>query len=161
MRVAETDLCVTLSAIVDELRAANPSRTIELRCPPTLIGMWDRDRLEQVFSNLVGNAISYGLVEKPVTLAAREEVPDGLVRVEVHNEGPPISEELQAKIFTPFRRGELDSKAAHTAGLGLGLYISHAIVAKHGGEIGVRSSSAEGTTFWVTLPRRTTTSPSE
>jgi PAS domain S-box-containing protein len=161
MRVAETDLCVTLSAIVDELRAANPSRTIELRSPPTLIGMWDRDRLEQVFSNLVGNAISYGLVEKPVTLAAREEVPDGLVRVEVHNEGPPISEALQAKIFTPFRRGELDSKAAHTAGLGLGLYISHAIVAKHGGEIGVRSSSAEGTTFWVTLPRRTTTPPSE
>ena len=161
IRCAETDLCATLSAIVDELRTAHPSRTIELRSPPTLIGVWDRDRLEQVFSNLVGNAISYGVVEKPITVQAREEVPDGPVLVEVHNEGRPIPAELQAAIFTPYRRGELDGKAAHTAGLGLGLYISHAIVAKHGGDMGVRSSSAEGTTFWVTLPRTTTERSSE
>jgi signal transduction histidine kinase len=161
MKFAETNLCETLTAVVDELRAANPARTIELRCPPSLLGRWDRDRLEQVFSNLVGNALSYGLVEKPVLVVAREEASDGSTRVEVHNEGPPISEELQAKIFTPFWRGQLDSKAAQTAGLGLGLYISHAIVALHRGEIGVRSSSTEGTTFWVTLPRRPSAHPSQ
>lgn len=154
MRFAETDLCVTLTGIVDESRTSHPSRTVDLRCPPSLLGRWDRDRLEQVFSNLIGNAISYGLEEKPVTVEVREEALDGPIRVEVHNDGPPIPEELRAKIFNPFRRGGQDSKAEQTAGLGLGLYISHTIVVAHRGEIDVRSNSAEGTTFRVTLPRR-------
>jgi signal transduction histidine kinase len=161
MSLAETDLCATLTGVVDELRAAHPSRTIDLRSPASLVGRWDGDRLEQVFSNLIGNAISYGPAEKPVTVEAREdEGLDGPVHVDVHNEGPPIPEDLQAKIFAPFRRGDRESKGPQTAGLGLGLYISHAIVAAHRGELEVRSSSAEGTTFRVTLPRRPSRLPS-
>ena len=161
MTFAETDLCAALTGIVDELRTSYPSRTVDLRCPPSLLGRWDRDRLEQVFSNLIGNAISYGLEVKPVTVEVREEAVDGPIRVEVHNHGPPIPEELQAKIFNPFRRGGRDSKAEQTAGLGLGLYISHTIVAAHRGEIDVRSNSAEGTTFRVTLPRRPNILPTQ
>jgi sigma-B regulation protein RsbU (phosphoserine phosphatase) len=161
MRFAEMDLSATLAGVVDELRTAHPSRTVVLRGPPSLLGRWDRDRLEQVFSNLIGNAISYGLPDKPVTVAVREEVAGGPIRVDVHNEGPPIPEDVQAKIFTPFRRGHRDSKGAQAAGLGLGLYISHAIVVAHRGELEVRSSSAEGTTFRVALPRRPSILPSQ
>jgi PAS domain S-box-containing protein len=147
---APMDLRTTLAKIVDEERAANPSRTLRLACPD-LPGVWDSDRLEQVFSNLVSNALQHGSPESPVTIEAREEA--GVISVSVHNEGAPIPEELQAKLFDPFRRGERDSRTSRTAGLGLGLYISREIVTAHGGDIQVRSSGAEGTTFRITLPR--------
>jgi PAS domain S-box-containing protein len=144
------DLCDTITRIVDEMRTAHPSRTIELRCPPT-VGTWDRDRLEQVFSNLIGNALAYGDTAKPVVIAARAE--GHFVTVDVHNEGEPIPAELQATLFNPFRRGDRDSRTSNTAGLGLGLYISNEVVVAHGGRIDLRSSLADGTTFRVTLPR--------
>jgi signal transduction histidine kinase len=144
------DLCDPITGIVNELRTAHPSRSIVLRCEP-LSGTWDRDRLEQVFSNLIANAIHYGLAEEPVTVEARAE--DGGVLVDVHNEGEPIPEETRIQLFNPFRRGTRDSRASKTAGLGLGLYISREIVVAHGGELTVQSSSSEGTTFRVTLPR--------
>jgi signal transduction histidine kinase len=150
------DLVATLSAIIDELRAANPSRRIDLRCAPTLTGSWDRDRLEQVFSNLIGNAINYGDAEKPVTVDVQEQ--DGAISVVVHNFGRPIPEALRVEIFSPFRRGERDSKTTETEGLGLGLYISSELVVAHGGAIDVQSTLAEGTTFRVRLPRASCTS---
>ena len=149
VKPAPMDMCDALTKIVDESRTAHPERTIDLRCAP-LRGAWDQDRLEQVFSNLVSNAIHYGIAASPVIVEARDE--NGSVVVEVHNGGLPIAEELRAKIFSPFRRGERDSRRTQTAGLGLGLYISHEIVVAHGGEIAVRSNAAEGTTFRVTLP---------
>jgi signal transduction histidine kinase len=145
------DLRPTISAIIDELRAAHPSRAIELRSPPAAVGTWDRDRLEQVFSNLVGNAIHYGDPQRPVTIEVQDEGRE--VVVAVHNDGPPIPEALSAELFSPFRRGERDSKTTETAGLGLGLYISHELIVAHGGDIDVRSTAAEGTTFRVRLPR--------
>ena len=76
----------------------------------------------------------------------------------VHNDGAPIPEAAQAELFSPYRRGELDSRRSETAGLGLGLFISREIVIAHGGAIEVRSDSTEGTTFLVTLPRSRATS---
>jgi signal transduction histidine kinase/DNA-binding response OmpR family regulator len=143
------DLCDTLTGIVNELRMSHPSRTIVLRCQ-SLTGSWDRDRLEQVFSNLIANAIHYGEVTKPVTIAARRE--NGVVLVDVHNDGEPIPEQLRVQLFNPFRRGSRDSRTSKTDGLGLGLYISHQIAVAHGGDLDVRSSPSEGTTFRVTLP---------
>jgi len=144
-------LCPMITAIVDELRAAHPSRQVELHCPPTLTGSWDRDRLEQVLSNLVSNAIHYGDPARPVAVDVRDE--DGEVAIDVHNDGPHIPEAVCAEIFSPFRRGDRDSRTTKTAGLGLGLYISHEIVVAHGGDIDVRSTATEGTTFRVRLPR--------
>lgn len=148
---ATTDLSATITAIADELRTAHPGRAIEVRGPRSVVGEWDPDRLEQVFSNLIGNAIHYGLPGTPVEV----EVEDSgrAVVVSVHNDGPPIPEALRAELFSPFRRGERDSRTAETAGLGLGLYISRAIVIAHGGDIEVGSTSTDGTTFRVTLPR--------
>ncbi|MDP9149156.1 MAG: PAS domain-containing sensor histidine kinase [Myxococcota bacterium] len=152
---APMDLCAMLSGVVDELRTANPSRTVLLRCS-TLPGAWDRDRLEQVFSNLIGNAIHHGVAGTPVTVEVHRQA--GTVRVDVHNDGPPIPAEVRARLFSPFRRGIRDSRTSQTAGLGLGLYISHEIVLAHGGEIDCQSSEAGGTTFRVTLPREASAS---
>lgn len=149
INVAPMNLCETLTAIVDELRPAHPTRVVLLRCPP-LFGTWDGDRLEQVFSNLIGNALVHGDEAQPVTVEARAE--GRTVVVDVHNDGPPIPAHVQSRLFDPFRRGDRESRTAKTAGLGLGLYISHEIVGAHGGTIEIRSAAGEGTTFRVTLP---------
>jgi signal transduction histidine kinase len=145
---APMDLREALTAIVDELRAAHPAATIQLQCPE-LRGAWDRDRLEQVFSNLLGNALAHGDPDKPVTVTAGAEALH--VWVQVHNEGPPIPQELQSALFNPFRLGERSSRSP--AGLGLGLYIANEVIHRHGGQIEIRSTAAEGTTLRVALPR--------
>lgn len=143
------DLCATLTQIVDEMRTAYPTRRIELECGQ-VCGVWDRDRLEQLFSNLIGNGIVHGDPSRPLTVRVTTGAHE--VYVAVHNHGPPIPPELLSKLFDPFRRGERESRVANTAGLGLGLYISKEIVRAHGGALTVESSAAQGTTFSVTLP---------
>lgn len=150
------DLRLALTRIVDEMRVAYPARTIALDCPP-LPGLWDRDRLEQVFSNLIGNALLHGDPGAIVTVRATAD--GGRVRVSVHNQGAAIPPEIAATLFNPFRRGERDSRTSKTAGLGLGLYISHEIVRGHGGTIDIVSTAAEGTTFRVSLPIDATHKP--
>ena len=153
--LAPMDLREALVPIVDELRAAHPSVTIQVQCP-RLRGAWDRDRLEQVFSNLIGNALAHGDPDEPVTVTAGAEALR--VWVEVHNEGPPIPQELQSALFNPFRMGERSSRSP--AGLGLGLYISNEVIHRHGGQIEIRSTAAEGTTFRVVLPCEVAALPS-
>jgi signal transduction histidine kinase len=102
-----------------------------------------------VFSNLIGNALAHGDPNKPVTVTAGAEALSAWVRV--HNEGPPIPQELQSALFNPFRMGERSSRSP--AGLGLGLYISNEVIRRHGGQIEIRSTAVEGTTFRVALPR--------
>jgi len=147
---APMDLRDALTRIVEELRAAQPDRTIDLRSP-SLPGSWDRDRLEQVFSNLVGNALLYGDRDRPITVEAGD---GATIYVDVHNHGAPIPNEVQADLFNPFRRATVTEETRKGGeGLGLGLYISRELVAAHGGTIDVRSAPGHGTTFRVALPR--------
>jgi len=150
LAVAPMDLREALTPIVNEVRMAHPSATVQLRCPE-LRGAWDRDRLQQVFSNLIGNALVHGDPAKPVTVTAGSDA--HRVWVDVHNEGPHIPQELHSALFTPFRGSQRESNSPKTAGLGLGLYISNEVVLGHGGQIEIRSNAAEGTTFRVALPR--------
>jgi sigma-B regulation protein RsbU (phosphoserine phosphatase) len=150
IRPRPVDLGEAIVGIVEELRTAHPSRVIDLRCSSTL-GVWDADRLEQVFSNIIGNALVHGDGSKPVKIELRSEA--DVVVFEVSNHGPPISDELRGKLFDPFRRGDRESRTSHTAGLGLGLYISNEIVVAHGGWIEVSSDIVQGTIFRVLLPR--------
>jgi PAS domain S-box-containing protein len=153
---APMDLREALIPIVDELRTAHPSATIQVQCPQ-LRGAWDRDRLAQVFSNLIGNALVHGARAKPVTVTAGAE---GLhVWVEVHNQGPAIPPDLQSVIFDPFRSGGRENPSSKATGLGLGLCISSEVVHGHGGQIEFRSTAAEGTTFRVVLPRHAVALP--
>jgi PAS domain S-box-containing protein len=146
---APMDLSATLLEIAEEMRAAFPGHTILVNAPK-IMGSWDRDRLEQVFSNLIGNALLHGAANQPVTVQASQGANE--VQVTVHNYGEPISPEAQVTLFSAFRRGERESRTAKTAGLGLGLFISHEIVRGHGGSISVESDAEHGTTFRLTLP---------
>jgi len=122
-----------------------PSREICCALTPNVRGDWDGERLAQVVSNLVGNALQYGDPARPieVRLAAQEHA----VTLAVHSFGSPIAAELLPVLFEPYRRGTTSE------GLGLGLFISNQIVRAHGGHIDVTSTLESGTTFFVTLPR--------
>ena len=111
-------------------------------------GVWDPDRIAQVVSNLVGNAVQHSPRDSTVrvTLDGREAA---RVQLRVHNEGPPISGEIRAGLFDPFKR----AARLREQGLGLGLYISHQIARLHGGSLEVRSTEREGTDFTLDLPR--------
>ena len=151
LKLEPLDLCDLLHHIVDEIRAARPKSVIDLRCG-SLPGIWDQDRMEQVFSNLIGNAVRHGDPMLPVTVTAGED--ERMVWVEVHNYGTPIPPELQRVLFDPFRRGDRESRTPETEGLGLGLYISNEVARAHGGTIELSSNLVEGTTFRVKLPRK-------
>jgi signal transduction histidine kinase len=143
-----TNLAQIAAAAVEELRIVHPRALVNLDVPRELTGDWDPDRMAQVVSNIVGNAIQHGAgadVEVRVRSANASAI------LEVHNSGPPIPPDLLPRIFEPFRRGaKTGARQAH--GLGLGLFIAQQIVLGHGGKIDVRSTEAEGTTFTVALP---------
>lgn len=146
-RAPGTDLREVVRAAVDELSAAHPRAAIALKTDEPIAGSWDPDRLAQVASNLIGNAIIHGAGQVDVTIirAGDEAI------LEVRNGGTPIPADVLPRIFEAFQRPAGDI-SAHGDGLGLGLYIAERIVAAHGGKISVRSSAEEGTTFAVTMP---------
>ncbi len=135
--------------VVDELSAANADREISVRCAGDVSGEWDPDRLEQVASNLVSNAVDHGDPATPVRVEVEGEAEQVVLRV--RNEGPPVPPEVLGHLFEPFSRGP-DEKSRKASGLGLGLYISREIVRGHGGEIGAASNGE--TVVTVRLPRR-------
>jgi two-component system CheB/CheR fusion protein len=112
----------------------------------------DPNRLEQVIINLLENAIVYAEGTKCIDLRLR--VTDGQAEVEVQDYGPGIPSADLPHVFTRFYRGSSAGRRA-AGGLGLGLYISHQLVAAHGGHINVRSVEGEGTVFTILLPLAT------
>jgi sigma-B regulation protein RsbU (phosphoserine phosphatase) len=145
------DMRDMLQKVTHEFRVAYPDRTMAFEVEgEEPHGSWDPDRLGQVLSNLLENALKYSPPDTPVRLSARGDKEQ--VVLEVHNQGKPIPSELMPQLFEPFRRGPQASRTAKTS-YGLGLYIVQEIVHAHGGTIDVRSNIEEGTTFTVSLPR--------
>jgi signal transduction histidine kinase len=128
------------------MQRLHPRRTLQLSSSGDTRASLDPDRAAQVLSNLVGNAILYSPPDSPVRIALRGQ--EAGVVFEVHNQGPPIPEDLLPRLFEAFERG-----GGSGGGLGLGLYIAQQIVEAHGGTISVTSDAASGTTFTVLWPR--------
>jgi PAS domain S-box-containing protein len=144
-------------AVVDEIELAYPDRTVDLRAEGDCAGEFDADRMAQVVSNLVTNALEYSEPTTAIEVAIDCSAPSE-VRLEVHNEGAPIPRASIPSLFDPFTRGSdagsRSSASKRRKGLGLGLFIVNEIVRAHGGRIEVRSDAEGGTTFEVRLPRR-------
>jgi len=148
------ELC---ESVIEELELAYPERTIEFEARGDAWGNWDPDRMAQVVSNLVGNALQHSPESGTVRVDLRDE--GERVLLETSNAGPPIPAEVLPHLFEPGRRGPPGRGHKESSGLGLGLYIVRQIVLAHGGEISARSSAEEGTTFTVSLPRRSRALP--
>jgi signal transduction histidine kinase len=143
------DLANVARQVANEIALARPERQLKLTREGETTGEWDPDRLAQVVSNLVGNAIDHGAVGKPIEVRVAADGPTA-VRLTVHNEGAAIPAALVPVIFDRFQRGT----ATRRSGLGLGLFITKTIVLAHGGKITLESTSDAGTTVSVRLPCR-------
>ena len=135
--------------VILEAQAAHAGASVTFRSSGDLSGEWDRDRLAQVLSNLLGNAIRHG--DGTTVSFAAHGAPDEVV-ITVHNCGVPIPPALQDAIFEPLVRHAADA-TGESNGIGLGLFIARAIVASHEGDISVTSTETDGTTMTVRLPR--------
>ena len=139
---------------LDEIRAVHPERVFKLETSGELQGQFDSDRLQQVLSNLLNNAVRHATTSEPVTLSAHGE--SERITVRVKNYGRPIPADQLQVIFNPLVQippHEAQEDSHRSASLGLGLYIAHEIVAMHGGSMMAESSEEHGTVFSAQLPR--------
>jgi signal transduction histidine kinase len=144
-RQAGAALAPLLRLVVDELRSAHPEREIVAELPPLPPLHCDPDRIAQLLSNLLANALLHGAPDAPVQV--RTAV-DGVFELSVTNEGEPIPVAVQQELFQPFFRANVRRRQQ---GLGLGLYIAAEIARAHGGRLAVESGPA-GTRFTFTMP---------
>ncbi len=119
---------------------------VEFKVHDTITGTWDRFRLEQVFINLITNALKYG-DGKPIEIALG--IDNHCAQVSIRDSGIGIAKEHLERIFERFERA---IPASTVSGLGLGLYIAREIVHAHDGNIDVDSKVGHGSTFTVKLP---------
>ncbi|MEO8921814.1 MAG: hybrid sensor histidine kinase/response regulator [Caldimonas sp.] len=150
VRRVPCDLETSIRRVVDERRDAHPEQRVDWLAEGEFAGEWDLDRLAQVASNLLGNALRHGTPGAPVRAHLDGTDPVAVV-LSVSNSGR-IGDELLPHIFDPFRGRE--ERAGRSGGLGIGLYIVQQILAAHGGTVSVKSGDNDQTEFRVRLPRR-------
>lgn len=143
------DLHAVIAESVDELSLAFPERRLVHEAQGDATCSADPDRLSQLVGNLVGNAMTYGSPDSPVTV--RSYVEAERVHVAVHNHGAAIPPERQGDIFAPMKRGSHASDEQRS--VGLGLFIVSEIAEAHEGSVTIVSLETEGTTFTLSFPR--------
>lgn len=165
------DIC---QDVVDELTGSQGAPEVDVLVRGDTVGSFDPDRLSQLVSNLVANALTHGDPDGPVSVGVAGEAP-GEVVIEVRN-GGVIAAELLPAIFEPLNGGadgaspetsddaemadhvagvRMARRRSKRSGLGLGLFIVQQIARAHGGDVAVDSRPGDGTCFRVWLPRRT------
>jgi signal transduction histidine kinase len=145
---APIDLEPLCRQVLAELEGQCPTRLL-FSSEGDLSGEWDGDRIAQVLSNLLRNAIQHGGKDDPITLVALGQSDE--VVLKVHNGGPAIPQDALPHIFEPMVRHVEDEQT--NTGLGLGLFIAFQVVMAHEGKLEVTSTVGAGTTFTARLPR--------
>jgi signal transduction histidine kinase len=148
LQLGTADMHGIVQRAAEELQTGFPDRQIVTDLDGDLEGVWDSERLCQVLTNLVGNAVHHGAADQPVNILA-DGTQSKTVAVTVRNRGA-IPPELLPHLFNPFRGRE--RPPGRHQGLGLGLFIADQIVRTHGGRIEVQSAH-DVTQFRVELPR--------
>lgn len=143
------DLGQVVQEQVDEVLVSRPERTVEVQVTGDVTGSWDPDRLSQVVGNLVSNALAHTTEDVSVKVVVAGHAQH--VELQVIDTGGGISADGLESLFQPFVRGTTSGASGRS--VGLGLFITRAIVEAHGGRITCHSEVGEGTTFTVVLPR--------
>lgn len=141
------NLNLMLEHVISEVQHINPERQIHSMIGPFDTIKCDSNRLAQLLSNLLANAITHGSATGPVLVTAL--VRDQIFTLCVVNQGKPIASDVLPHLFQPYSRPVNDTPQA---GLGLGLYIASQIALSHHGQLSVVSNEQQGTIFTFTLP---------
>lgn len=152
----ELDLVASVREVIDRMTLLQTSHPFELDADVQRAVVYaDQDRIDQVFENLLGNAVKYSPTGG--TVRVRIGASSAEVQVSVSDQGIGIAPDELGNVFNIFYRSP-DPRAGHVGGLGLGLYISREIVARHGGRVWAESAKT-GSTFHVALPLATEPKP--
>lgn len=148
LKVSQVDLSALVREVAASLRteAERAHCTVEIRADTPVVGSFDRDRVEQVVVNLLGNALKYG-PNAPIELGVFRQ--DGHAELTVRDHGIGIPPESVERIFERFERAV---SARQYGGLGLGLFIVKRIVEAHHGNVRVEAAPGQGALFTVELP---------
>ena len=146
-RRPDVQLAATLQQVVHELRTVHPDRTIDAVIQIDPCVDCDGERIAQLLSNLLSNALVHGDPARPVSVRVMC-LPEQALELSVTNNGPTIPPERTAQLFEPFARGDIHKR---DGGLGLGLFIASQIAKAHGGTLSVRSADGE-TCFTFRMP---------
>ena len=146
-RNGDAELTPVLQQVVNEIRLIAPDHSIETRMAIDEPVYCDRDRLGQLASNLLANAVTHGAADRPIRLDAHTA--GGEFILSVANTGEPIPQEVRASLFQPFFRGQVRPSGN---GLGLGLFIASEIAKAHDGTLDFASDEHE-TRFTLRMPR--------
>jgi signal transduction histidine kinase len=149
LQLERVDLVEVANEVLTRLRdeASRQNVALELRAPESLLGVWDRSRLDQILTNLVTNAIKYGQ-GKPVDIVVAAA--GGHAELRVVDRGIGVDLDQQERIFGKFERA---ASQRNYGGLGLGLWITRELVELMHGTVRVESTAGNGATFIVSLPR--------
>jgi signal transduction histidine kinase len=153
LEVRHLDLAQVASDAVEAQRAVWPERVLGLQVPEgeEVVVRADAERVGQVVTNYLTNALKYSPPDSPVAVILSVEADWG--RIEVRDQGPGIPLEEQASIWEQFRRGKgADAQSGKAGGLGLGLYLCKQLIERQGGQVGLESQPGAGSTFWLRLP---------
>ncbi|TVR74499.1 MAG: PAS domain S-box protein [Sphaerobacteraceae bacterium] len=156
LRPEPTDLVELVRMVVSRFEypaEPDPRHHFVISGPEEMNGVWDPDRLDQVLTNLISNAVKYSPDGGAIGITISEAENDQ-VEFAVIDQGIGIPEEEQSQLFRPFARSETVQRAI--SGVGLGLYISQQIVTRHGGIIWLESEPGIGSRFAILLPREYT-----
>ena len=153
IETTDFDLADEIREAVARLRREHRDRDIEVRAPDALTIHADRDRIDQVMTNLLENAVKYSPDGGPITVTAERR--GGEVEVRVADTGLGIPAEHRENVFERFYQADGEAGRRRFGGLGLGLYITRAIVDAHGGRIWVapNEEAGRGSVFGFRLPR--------
>jgi len=143
------DLNTLTDDVIENLQAIANNHTIVKRGKVKRKILADRDRIGQVMTNLITNAIKYSPNKDKVVVSLSEK--NNHFKVSVKDFGIGIPKKHQIRIFQQFYRVHEENNKKFE-GLGIGLYISHQIVQRHGGEMGVKSKRGDGSTFFFSMP---------
>lgn len=144
------DIVALMRRTIEQVQLAVDRHTLTIdTAPATLMVMGDELRLEQVFQNLLYNAVKYSPLGGPVRVTITQS--SDTVEIQVRDRGIGIPAAAQPHIFERFYRAS-NVNAQHISGMGVGLYVAREIVNRHGGSIAVQSTEGMGSTFTVMLP---------
>ena len=149
LRRQECDLGQLVQRVIQEHQVAFPGSRFALHQEGDLSGCWDADRLAQVASNLVGNALEHGDQRDPIQVSLNGSQSETVILSMTNSGGIPA--DVLPQLFDPFRSAQ--RHLGRSEGLGLGLYIVQQIVGAHGGRVEAKPDQRR-TTFVVQLPRR-------
>ncbi|HZQ35444.1 MAG TPA: PAS domain S-box protein [Dehalococcoidia bacterium] len=151
LQLADCDLVALCREVLAEQQALTTRHTLQLDCElTTVVGRWDRARLERVLRNLVGNAVKYSPAGGAVRMAVQEDSRTAEVVLSVTDEGLGIPAADLPELFRAFRRGR--NVTDQIPGSGIGLVSVQQVVEQHGGSVSATSVEGKGSSFVVRLP---------